>query len=193
MSVFPIGWYDPFDLLCSLKPRLPLFKGDGGVRTLGLRGPKKDAPDPDDAEAYVNAKEAARWTEMKTLMARFSADAERLFGSRIEVGRAYFDMLMPGEARMTRPSATPYSGEFTRMHYCVLVNPGAMLWSGPSSMIPMSGQVVSIGMREWHGAVNQGDTPRVHLVFDIRKRAGELIKTQGQPAEPEAADEEEAR
>ena len=55
MSVFSIGYYDNFDLLCSLKPRLPLFKGEGGIRTLGLRGPKKDAENPDDVDLYVNA------------------------------------------------------------------------------------------------------------------------------------------
>lgn len=170
MSVFAIGHYDTMELVCSLKPRLPLFKGSGGSLRIGLRGPKKDAIDPDDAALYVNAKEGARWPEAKMLLERIRADGQRLFQGEIEYGRIYFEMMMPGDARLSGPIRNAYSETFTRLHLCLRGNPGAALWSGPSMLVPAVGQVVSINMREWHGAVNQGDVARIHLVLDARRR-----------------------
>lgn len=163
-------WYDPFELMCSLRQRLGQFKGEGGVRTLTLRGPRANAGDPDDEFSYVMAKESAKWVEARILLDRIRRDGAQLLQGELEFGRVYFEMLDAGAVVPWRRRSTPYTERFTRLHYGVRTNPASLIYSGPESINVLPGQLVAVGMRALHAAVNHGDHPRVHLLIDIRKK-----------------------
>jgi Aspartyl/Asparaginyl beta-hydroxylase len=161
---------EAYDLVCSLRQRAGLFTG-GPIRTLMLRGPKKGAEDHDDAAAYLRSREAARWPELTVVLKQIERVGERVAGGPVDVGRVSLQWLDAGAVVPWRRESGDYYARFWRLHLPLRTNPGAMVYSGIESIQVLPGQLTQVNVLAYHSAVNLGETPRVHLVVDLAKRA----------------------
>lgn len=159
----PAGFIDPFDLLCSLKGRLHLFSGTG-VRVLHLRAPRKSEPN-----AYIDLRELARWPEAQAVLDEVAEAAAKRAAHPVELGRAYLEMLDPGAAIAPRKVAGDYATIHARVVVGLRCNPGSYLWCPPDQVVLTPGQAILTSPALYHGALNAGETARIHLIIDIRK------------------------
>jgi hypothetical protein len=158
----PAGFIEPFDLLCSLKGKLHLFVGTG-VRVLHLRAPRKSEPN-----AYIDLRELVRWPEAQAVLDEALSTAERRVGHAVELGRAYLEMLDAGASTPARRAVGNYPAQHVRVVLGLRCNPGSYLWCPPEHVVLMPGQAVLTSPALYHGALNAGETARIHLVMDIR-------------------------
>jgi hypothetical protein len=159
-----LAFVDVFDFAASLRPRLGLLKGG----RLVIRGPRKDAADPDDDLAFVMAKEAARWPELKTTLSHVERLGDKAGG--VDFGRIHLEMLMPGQTLPWSHETTPYAEMFQRAHLALRTNPGAALFSGNEAWHVPTGHVVAINRRAPCSAINMGEHSRIHLIIDFKIR-----------------------
>ena len=162
------GFIDPFDLLCSLKGRLHLFTGTG-LRTLHLRAPRKSEPNE-----YVDLPDFKRWPEAQAVLNEVAETAEKRAGHTIELGRAYLEMLDAGAAIASRKVSGDYAARHARVVVGIRCNPGSYLWCPPDQVVLTPGQAVLTSPALYHGALNAGETARIHLIIDIRQATSTL-------------------
>lgn len=164
MNVMPIAFVDTFDLAASLRQRLGSFHGPGDRKVLPLRGPKKDA-DPEDDLAYVWSKERQRWGELSAMLGHLSR-----LGGEVEWGRIELEMLMPGGIIPWGRDQSAYAHRFTRAHLALRTNPHAITFIGGLAVNMALGIVNVIDRSLPASAINLGETMRVHLIADFRKK-----------------------
>lgn len=176
MNFVFVAFIDTFELAASLRTRLGLFPEGGERRVLLLRGPRKDALDPDDDIGFVPARVVARWPEMGNMIERVrrvgSAVMERAGSSpaTLEFGRIYLELLMPG-AQLAWPAETSaYAERFSRAHLPLRTNPGCLVVAGVEAWQPLPGNLTAVARRVPLYAINCGEQPRVHLIVDFRKK-----------------------
>lgn len=163
-----LRYLDTYDLMCSMRSRVGLFTGKE-IRRLTLRGPKKDAPDPDDAAAYVRPREATKWVELKVTLGQIEEIGEAIAQGPVEFGRIYLDWLDPGVKTGWRNMEGAYYRRFWRLHLPLRTNPGAMVYSGVEAVQMLPGQLTQVNVLAPHSAINLGNAPRVHLIVDVAK------------------------
>lgn len=163
MNIAAVAFIDPFDLAASLRRRLGLFQGEGLRKMLPLRGPKRGA-DPDDDTLFVWSKERERWGELSAMLGHLAHTQDILWG-RIEL-----EMLMPGGIVPWARDQTPYGQRFTRAHVALRTNPSAMNFVGGTAVNMAAGVVNLIDRTLPCSAINLGETSRVHLIVDFRKK-----------------------
>ena len=154
-----VGFFEPFDLICSLKGRMGDFSERPGLRTIMLRGSRKGEPGE-----YIDSRELVRWPEMRAVLDHIGETAEKLLNARIEFGLAYVEMLDAGSGVRTQRHPSP----FMRLIGGLRCNPGAYLWCPPEQYVLHPGEMVLTSPALFHGAVNAGDHSRINLVVDIR-------------------------
>lgn len=159
---------DVYDLACSMRSRVGLLAGKE-VRRLMLRGPKKDAVDPDDVAAYVRPRDAAKWVELKIMLGQVEQIAETIANGPVEFGRISIEWLDPGAIIGWRRTEGAYAQRFWRLHLPLRTNPGAMVYSGVEAVQILPGQLTQVNVLVPHSAINLGDAPRVHLLIDVAK------------------------
>ena len=168
LNFSPAGFIDPFELLCSLKGRLHLFTGTG-LRVLHLRAPRKSEPN-----AYIDLRDLTRWPEAQAVLDQVAETAEKRAGHAVELGRAYLEMLDAGAATAPRKIAGDYAARHARVVVGLRCNPGSYLWCPPDQVVLTSGQAVLTSPALYHGALNAGETARIHLIIDVRQATSTL-------------------
>jgi hypothetical protein len=165
----PVAFLDTFDLACSLRPRLGMFKmtEHAGLRTLPLRGFRKDTES--DAEDFVMYAVTTKWVELSNMRGRLKRIGDQSLGE-VEFGRIWFEMLDPGAVVPWQPAdLSPYAERWTVMHLPVRTNPGAVMYAGTEQSSPGAGWLTVVNARAQRSAVNLGDHSRIHLVAEFRK------------------------
>lgn len=170
-----------YDVARSMHSRAGMFVGKG-VRTLHLRGPKKGAEDHDDAIDYGRSTAAVKWPEFKTMLGGLERMGEQITGGKIEFGRIFLEMLDVGTLVPWRRLESEYFERFNRLHLALRTNPGAMLYSGCEAIQLLPGQLTRVNVRVPHSAINLGNSPRIHLILDVRKADPVEPKSLGLPA-----------
>lgn len=163
MNFQPLGFIEPFDLVCSLKERIGLFQGTG-LRTVHLRAPRKSEPDE-----YVDTRELQRWPELRAVMERVETVGAEQFKTELDYSRIYLEMLDATTGMAPRRGPHPYSQHHLRLIIGLRCNPLSYLWCPPEQRVLSSGEVVLTSPAFWHGAVNMGEYSRINLVLDIRR------------------------
>jgi quercetin dioxygenase-like cupin family protein len=59
----------------------------------------------------------------------------------------------------------------TRVHVPIVTNPRATVTTDDGTMHMEAGTAYRVNTRERHAVRNDGETPRVHLVFDVKRRS----------------------
>jgi hypothetical protein len=170
----PIAYLDTFELASSLRTRMGQFPNpDASRRVLPLRGPRKDA-DPDDDAAFVLAREAQRWPELKAMLEQIREAVAQVYErlgkpGEVEFGRIALEMLMSGANVPWRKDDGAYAQRFERAHLALRSNPGARLFAAHEMLWLLPGDLTAVAHRVPHSAINLGEWPRVHLVVDFRR------------------------
>lgn len=140
-----VGWLDLWELAASLPARMGQFRGQGH-RTIPLRGPSKNDP-----ERVVWYEDAAKWPEARALNDELMGAADKLGAS---LSRLSIEMLDPGALwRHARPDALAA--------VAIRTNPAAHWYCRGEVAAPQAGYLV--GIVDWYGAANYGDTPFIWL------------------------------
>lgn len=157
-----IAFLDPYELACSLRPRLALFgeADENGRRSMPIRW-------QGDEGRWLRPKEVAKWPELNNTLSRIEQIGMTIVGP-VERGRISFEMLDPGAALPWRRETDPYFAEYWRVHMAIRTNPGCILYAGAESVNLWPGQIVRVGQSTPQSAQNLGDWPRIHLVADFR-------------------------
>lgn len=163
-----LAFVDIWELSCSLRPRVGLFKA-GEPRVLYLRGPRANADDPDDDLAYVRSRELAKWPEATNTITRLTRLGTQAFGP-IDLGRVFVEMLEPDTTLPWTRRTGAYVERFTRLYVALRTNPGTILFSGTEGWHLQQGQAVAVNQRVPTSAVNLGDHWAAHLVLDFCRR-----------------------
>jgi len=158
----PVGFIEPFELISSLKERMGLFQGTGGLRTLHLRAPRKAEPDE-----YGDTRDFARWREAQAVLERVEETARSQFKEELEFARVYLEMLDAAAGVAPRRVSPPYAARHLRLIVGVRSNPSAYLWCPPEQRVLTPGEVILTSPALWHGAINMGDYSRINLVIDV--------------------------
>lgn len=164
-----VAYLDTWELACSLRPRMNLFREGAEPGTRILRVRFADNPE-DEALHFKHHKEFARWTELRTTASRIQRLADATPYGPTERGDIFCEMLEPGATLDWQPLVGPYHMRHARLHLPLRTNPRAMMYAGPEAlhMLPGSLHVVSAGVPL--SAVNLGEWQRIHLVVDLRKK-----------------------
>lgn len=155
-----VGWVDPYDVVASLRPRIPLFQGTG-LRRLVLRGAPKDGDSQDETQ-FIDRK--VRWPELSILLRKI-LDAR----PGLAAGSIYLELLDPGATIPLRRDTRPYALRHTRLLVGLRTNPAAYLWCPPDTWLLQPGQCVVTPPGSWQAAINLGETPRITLVIDLKQ------------------------
>ena len=169
MNFTPIAFIDTFDLGASLRTKIGLFRPDvDGSLSAPVRGPRANADDPDDDLAFVIYKDAGRWVELKTMLARLKRVGDSIGG--IEFGRVDMKMLKAGATVPWEVESSAYLDRFNRAVLPLRTNPGVMMYSGTESWAPVIGLLTVVNHRVVQSAINMGEHPAIWLAVDFRKR-----------------------
>lgn len=163
----PIVFLDAFDLACSLRARMGLFKPvEGGGREIAMRYPKRDG------SGWLQSREAAKWQEYRNTLSQIKRLGE-LGLHEVEFGRIAFDLLPP---RSTLPWATHEADDppFLLAVLPIRTNPLAVTFSGAEGMHLLPGRLTIVNRMPPCSAINLGDHGRVHLTIEFRQHAREI-------------------
>lgn len=134
-----------------------------------LRGPKGDdvaawfADIPHQDMAILKEFKSA-----KSVLTRI-ANALAVDGVPGKIGKAMIVSLKPGGFIDWHTDEGAYAEAYNRFHVCLIPSPGAFLYSGGEQASPAVGWLTFFNNRALHSAINLGQTPRVHLIVDVRK------------------------
>lgn len=167
MTITPAGFIDPYELAATLRQRAELFPRTGDIRVLPIRGPGRNG-DPDDDAAFVWTRGREKWPALTAVLNQFERSAS--VSGEIEWGRIYFEQLMSGAIIPWTKDDTAYASRFFRTHLALRSNPLTRVYCGVASMLMIVGDVNVLGQRLPTSAINLGETPRVHLVIDFRRK-----------------------
>lgn len=159
MSIQAIDFIDPFNLTVLLYKERKLFdQGDADVRTI-------------DIWARLKLRE---WNAAKSAV--FKA-----LGSLLQVNRGERPALAGVSIEKLMPhSACPWTTdpEFAqtslRFHLPIVTNPKCQVMAGTFTGHLPVGQLTFVASDVLHCAVNHGDTPRYHLIIDVKKPEPEI-------------------
>jgi hypothetical protein len=174
VSFIALGWFDVYELACSLRSRIGLFPKSGDARTLSIYGPRGDA-DPEDATTFTWAKGYDKWPELMNVLGEIERIGNRALVD-IEWGRINLELLMPSGIIPLESDGSGYAEKFDRAHLAIRTNPAAVVFCGLISRNIASGEAVVLGTKRAPrpplpvGAFNAGESPRCHLIVDFRKK-----------------------
>lgn len=132
-------------------------------RIITLRGPSNGSAEnwqldiPNDEESY-----ASEWIVFRQQIAQ-------IFSPIAAYGKVMLVSLLPGGVVDWHTDEGEYAEAHRRFHVPITTNPGAVLLAECESAHLPVGQLTEINNRVLHSAINVGPTPRVHLIFDVRK------------------------
>ena len=141
-----------------------------------------EAPDKLSKQSFIDDvplvdwPEYANWTSMRRLIA-----AARQMAANDPVAAPFLDMeAAPSRAMLT---ATPknstmlwhndsgaYHDAHLRFHLPLITNPAAYSYIGPEMVHMQVGSLWWFNNKPTHCSCNWGDTMRIHLIFEIRKK-----------------------
>lgn len=158
------GWVDTFSLIASLRPKLNLFTGVGEMQTLLLHA--RD----EDGKVKVHP-QWRKWPELtnKVKQAQRMIDTEKQF----ELGRVALDLLKPGGIVGWNRET---SQDWLRFHLAIVTNPLALFYSGVEQINMQPGFINWVNLGALTSQVNFGETQRIHLVADFRKKEIENVE-----------------
>ena len=166
MTISTIAFIDTFTLHALLYKNRGLFdKGTDATRTIDIWG-KLKTPEWKAAKSVVVKC-------LESLRTYNSGERPQLAGVAIE--------------RLQPRSTTPWSLDLEYatgthcFHLPIATNPACMVYSGFNSLHLAVGQLAFIGTDVLHCSANHGDTPRYHLVIDIKRPEPALDEPPAQP------------
>ena len=175
--VLPIAHLDTFALLASLYARREAFNDETlrqaypgsphrDTRTIFLRGPEQPTPARWFEDVlHVDYPALANWPEATAVLAEI--------GWHLPLGavldKAMIVELKPGGVIAWHTDEGHYAELHDRYHLPLVTNPGAFLLSGGEQVHVPVGLLTRFDNRVLHSAVNDGRTPRIHLIVDVRK------------------------
>ena len=175
MNFATLVFYDTFEVVASLPPRMGLFRQDAaaeGRRLLTLRMPR--AGEDENAESVAwgwNVQTSPKkWPQIHNLLGRMLRDAKARVAGDVELGSIYLEMLDPGAALPWQTLTGAYIERFSRFHMALRTNPAAMMFSGNETFSPALGWLTAVNARVRCSASNDGAWSRIHLVVDVRKK-----------------------
>lgn len=108
-----------------------------------------------------------RWEELRPLVAPVVAHARATTGAQGPLCTTMLARLMPGETIPAHTDSAAFFAAARRFHVPLLTNPDvSFLVDGETVPMPAS-HLIEIDNRRAHMVVNNGQSPRVHLIFDI--------------------------
>ena len=140
------------------------------TRNIFLRVAKKPLPpgarNANDVHESRTARSAARFPHALAFCERV---AERQGG---ELGRATLVALQPRGWVRPHVDAGAYYRVRDRFHLVLQSPAGSPLTAGGETVVMREGELWAFDNKARHDARNPTDEPRVHLIFDVRPRAG---------------------
>ena len=171
-----IAHVDTFAFLVSLHARLDLFdlhtlrqdypaSAHKDTRTIFLAGPEHpglenwllDVP-------HIKYPLLAEWPEADGLLRHIG----NLLPPR-PLGKVMLVELAAGGAVGWHVDEGAYAEAHDRYHLPIVINPGAMLYSGGEQAHVPTGLLTWFDNHALHSAVNFGASARIHLILDVRK------------------------
>lgn len=144
-TAIPGAWFDPFELVCSLRPRLGWFK------------------EPVNGKRIVHATDKVldKWPELSNML-----DLLRQYGKdAYEGGKASVEMIDPG-------AITPWEADAGGPRFLMALRSNmGFAFHGPSEVINSPpGQLVMVDTRQPRCAINMGQAPWIGLVIDAKPK-----------------------
>jgi hypothetical protein len=159
-NIIPGGWFDPFELICSLRPRMGWFR------------------EPVNGKRIVHATDKVqdKWPELANMLDRL-----RQFGKdAYENGRASVEMIDPQAITPWEVDPGPYEAlgqqfiKGPRFLMALRSNMG-FAFHGPAEVInPNPGQLFMVDTRLPRCAINMGESPWIGLVIDAKPKASSV-------------------
>jgi hypothetical protein len=173
VNFIPVGWLDTFELAASLRQRMGRFAPDAdaapGRKVIPLRGPAEDSDPADDTRFQFNRAATQKWPELRAALERILRVGKALGG--IDLGRIELELVSPGAALPWRREVGDYVERYERLHLALRTNPGAIVYSGNEGLHLLVGAATIVARRGVPtSAVNMGESPRIHLVVDFRRK-----------------------
>ena len=143
----PLAELDVWPLSASLRNRMNLFSEEGALTIVG-----------DDAT------DLEKWPNLRNVLSRIGR-----IDQDFEIARGMLDLLHPGAARdWDRPT---FQAGLSTLHLPIVSNMGCMNYAGTESLRLIPGVLYLTNNAVMCSEVNFGQTPRIHLVLEVRKRA----------------------
>lgn len=175
----PVAYIETWQLSTSLFVRQDLFNAvtlrqetpgspHAATRSIFLMGPKFD--DPPDVSLWFQDVPQFKYP----ILAEWPV-AEAMLEEVIRVvnghtwGKAMIVELAPGGAVAWHVDEGAYAEAHDRYHLPLVTNPFAYLYSGGEQIHASPGVLVKFDTRVLHSAANFGQSPRIHLIVDVRK------------------------
>ena len=172
MNFRVLVFVDTWELGCSLHDRMNLFRPvEGGESILPIRWPLDD-----EAAEPLSWRRTARWqkwVELRNVISRIHRAGEAMIGHPLDLGRIFFELLPSGKVMPWRTEAGSYYENYLRVHVALRTNPAALMYAGTDAHHSMIGALCLVNAQAPSCAVNFGESPRVHLVIDFRKKDAE--------------------
>lgn len=114
------------------------------------------------------------WPTMKSLLAKakMAIMEEEIAKNYLsgQMARAMISRLDPGSTIFWHVDDGPYHSKTVRFHLPLLTNPGCYLYSGPEMQHVPVGMLTYFNNKPRHCAANWGQTMRLHLIFEMRRK-----------------------
>ena len=120
-----------------------------------------------DSWPHVQAQQQPRFAEFAPNLAPIVTAAVHHLGRPLTVMNAMLARLDPGQHILAHRDVSPFFGLCHRMHVPVLTNPDVVFSVDHVNHYLKAGQLYEIDNRRLHAVVNHGQSPRIHLIFDL--------------------------
>lgn len=145
----PLGWLDVWSLQSWLYKNRSILKGDRGTRTFLVQENGVTNPELDKVPSL-------------TILLRRAANLAAPLG--LEIAKAELEQL---DAHSVQHWET--TEQTVAAHVCIVGNPACQLYAGPTVYFLAPGFVVAQDRQLRHSAINEGDTPRIHLLVHLTR------------------------
>jgi len=152
-----IAHMDPFELICSLRPKMGLFKEEGGGSLYcPVRVPKEGK--------WVIRQ--GKWVELTNYIQRIRRLAD------VELGYIELRLLAAGgDMDWQPPDYEP--GAYEHAIVMLRTSPAFALFAGPEVWMPAIGLLTVVSRRVPRSAINMGDSPAIWLAVDFKRKPAE--------------------
>ena len=107
------------------------------------------------------------WGRCSPITMRVVMDAMHLL-NLVELGRVMLVKLKPGGKITPHPDEGAYCAYYNRYHIPIVTNDDVLFTVGEKTVNMGAGELWEINNKKVHSVVNNGDTDRIHLIFDAR-------------------------
>lgn len=110
------------------------------------------------------------WKSATALLARLRNEAAPYFGGNpAQIDGAFIERIKTGVVTAWRADESEYAEEHVRAMICLVPSPGAWVYCGGESVVPMVGQIVLVNVLAQTTCANFGPCATIRLCLDVRR------------------------